>query len=195
MCPDTHRNSFVLLSIWTTYLMLMRYSVLIDIELVARTGGIRVLLHALADGPLEMAPIIASAFLYIVDSPRTRAYLHPGTHLEASYDILAGLHYLTESRWHFQQWQMHTAKGLTTRRRWKAPRRLSYQCSGRGVVGNRKHEPWSFVLNPIRSHVLFDTQQAGIACFGWWVAYTVTRNQGKQNSVLPLIILFHFPPL
>lgn len=83
--------------------MLMRYSVLIDIELVARTGGIRVLLHALADGPLEMAPIIASAFLYIVDSPRTRAYLHPGTDLEASYDILAGLHYLTESRWHFQQ--------------------------------------------------------------------------------------------
>lgn len=58
--------------------------VLIDIELVARTGGIRVLLHALAEGPLEMAPILASAFLYIADSPRTRAYLHPGTDLEVS---------------------------------------------------------------------------------------------------------------
>ncbi|CAL1712811.1 unnamed protein product [Somion occarium] len=55
---------------------------LIDVELVARAGGIRVLLHALAEGPLEMAPLLASAFLYIVDSPRTRAYLHPGTDLE-----------------------------------------------------------------------------------------------------------------
>ncbi|THH23167.1 hypothetical protein EUX98_g8011 [Antrodiella citrinella] len=55
---------------------------LIDIELMAKTGGIRVLLHALAEGPLEMAPIISSAFLYIVDSPRTRAYLHPGIDLE-----------------------------------------------------------------------------------------------------------------
>ncbi|KAJ3479559.1 hypothetical protein NLI96_g8977 [Meripilus lineatus] len=55
---------------------------LIDIELVARTDGIRVLLHALAEGPLEMAPLLSSAFLYIADSPRTRAYLHPGTDLE-----------------------------------------------------------------------------------------------------------------
>lgn len=66
---------------------------LIDVELVARTGGIRVLLHALAEGPLEMAPILASAFLYIADSPRTRAYLHPGTDLE-----------------------MHTVKDLITRK-------------------------------------------------------------------------------
>ncbi|KAH9950606.1 Rapamycin-insensitive companion of mTOR, N-term-domain-containing protein [Amylocystis lapponica] len=55
---------------------------LIDIELMARTGGIRVLLHALAEGPPEMAPMLSSAFLYIVDSPRTRAYLNPGTDLE-----------------------------------------------------------------------------------------------------------------
>ncbi|RPD54648.1 hypothetical protein L226DRAFT_535797 [Lentinus tigrinus ALCF2SS1-7] len=55
---------------------------LIDIELMARTGGIRVLLHALAEGPLEMAPLLAAAFLHIIDSPRTRAYLHPGTDLE-----------------------------------------------------------------------------------------------------------------
>ncbi|THG99686.1 hypothetical protein EW026_g2711 [Hermanssonia centrifuga] len=55
---------------------------LIDIDLVARTGGLRVLLHALAEGPLEMAPILSSAFLYIADSPRTRAYLHPGIDLE-----------------------------------------------------------------------------------------------------------------
>ncbi|KAH9889877.1 Rapamycin-insensitive companion of mTOR, N-term-domain-containing protein [Cubamyces lactineus] len=55
---------------------------LIDIELMARTGGIRVLLHALAEGPLEMAPLLSQAFLHIIDSPKTRAYLHPGTDLE-----------------------------------------------------------------------------------------------------------------
>ncbi|KAI0643109.1 Rapamycin-insensitive companion of mTOR, N-term-domain-containing protein [Trametes meyenii] len=55
---------------------------LIDIELMARTGGIRVLLHALAEGPPEMAPLLSTAFLHIVDSPKTRAYLHPGTDLE-----------------------------------------------------------------------------------------------------------------
>ena len=61
--------------------------VLIDIDLVARTGGIRLLLHALADGPLEMAPMISSAFIFIADSPLTRAYLHPGTDLEVRLHI------------------------------------------------------------------------------------------------------------
>jgi hypothetical protein len=56
--------------------------VLIDIDLVSRTGGMRALLQALVDGPVEIAPIIASAFLYIVDAPRTRAYLRPGFELE-----------------------------------------------------------------------------------------------------------------
>ncbi|KAI9064633.1 hypothetical protein FKP32DRAFT_1648919 [Trametes sanguinea] len=55
---------------------------LIDIELMARTGGVRVLLHALAEGPLEMATLLSAAFLHIVDSPKTRVYLHPGTDLE-----------------------------------------------------------------------------------------------------------------
>lgn len=54
----------------------------VDIELLARTDGIRFLLHALADGPTEIAPVLASTFLHIVDSPRTRAYLHVGTDLE-----------------------------------------------------------------------------------------------------------------
>lgn len=55
---------------------------LIDVDLVARTGGIRFLLHALGEGPLEMGPILAATFLYIVDSPHTRAYLNVGTDLE-----------------------------------------------------------------------------------------------------------------
>jgi len=56
--------------------------VLIDIDLVSRTGGLRVLLQALADGPHELAPAIVTAFLYLVDAPRTRSYLHPGSDLE-----------------------------------------------------------------------------------------------------------------
>ncbi|PCH40022.1 hypothetical protein WOLCODRAFT_136614 [Wolfiporia cocos MD-104 SS10] len=54
----------------------------LDIELMAKTGGIRVLLHALADGPPEMSPFLASVFLHIVDCPRTRVYLRPGIDLE-----------------------------------------------------------------------------------------------------------------
>lgn len=49
---------------------------------MARTGGIRVLLQSLVDGPIEVGQILATAFLYIVDAPRTRAYLHPGTDIE-----------------------------------------------------------------------------------------------------------------
>jgi large subunit ribosomal protein L17e len=53
-----------------------------DIDLLARSGGMKVLLHVLGDGPSELAPIIASAFLHIIDSPRTRASLCVGTDIE-----------------------------------------------------------------------------------------------------------------
>lgn len=56
--------------------------VLLDIDLVARTGGIRFLLHALGEGPMELGPILAATFLSIIDSPRTRSYLSVGTDLE-----------------------------------------------------------------------------------------------------------------
>ena len=46
------------------------------------TGGTRVLFQALAEGPQELVSLIAMAFLYIVDAPKTRAYMHPGTDLE-----------------------------------------------------------------------------------------------------------------
>lgn len=59
-----------------------KIEVLIDIDLVARSGGIRFLLHALGEGPVEVGPILAATFLHIIDSPRTRAYLHLGTDLE-----------------------------------------------------------------------------------------------------------------
>lgn len=56
--------------------------VLLDIDLIHRCEGMKVLLQSLSDGPFELAPVLAMAFLTITDSPRTRAYLHPGTDLE-----------------------------------------------------------------------------------------------------------------
>ncbi|KAJ7107266.1 Rapamycin-insensitive companion of mTOR, N-term-domain-containing protein, partial [Mycena crocata] len=60
----------------------------IDTDLIARTGGMRFLLHALGEGPLELAPILASAFLHIIDSPRTRAYLQVGADLEMAFSAV-----------------------------------------------------------------------------------------------------------
>lgn len=65
---------------------------------MTRTGGIRLLLHALAEGPDEMAPLISSAFLYIVDHPRTRAYLHLGTDLEVKQFVFDGLFLLKSNQ-------------------------------------------------------------------------------------------------
>lgn len=59
--------------------------VLIDIDLVSRTGGIGFLLHVLGEGPAELTPILATTFLHIVDSPRTRVYLRVGMDLEVRY--------------------------------------------------------------------------------------------------------------
>ncbi|KAF7968453.1 hypothetical protein HWV62_30533 [Athelia sp. TMB] len=61
---------------------------LLDIDLVARTGGIRFLLHALGEGPLELGPILAATFLSIIDSPRTRSYLTVGTDLEIALSAI-----------------------------------------------------------------------------------------------------------
>lgn len=55
-----------------------------DIDLLVRCGGLRVLLHSLAEAPGESTPLLASIFLYIVDLPRTRGYLRPGSDLEVS---------------------------------------------------------------------------------------------------------------
>jgi large subunit ribosomal protein L17e len=60
------------------------FAVLMDTDLLARSGGLRVLLHVMGEGPHELAPIIASAFLHIVDSPRTRVYLSIGTDIEVT---------------------------------------------------------------------------------------------------------------
>ncbi|THV00832.1 hypothetical protein K435DRAFT_827891 [Dendrothele bispora CBS 962.96] len=56
--------------------------IVLDTDLVARTGGVRALLHAIGEGPLEITPLLAFTFLHLVDSPRTRVYLNVGTDLE-----------------------------------------------------------------------------------------------------------------
>lgn len=58
---------------------------MIDIELMYRTDGIRSLIQAISDGPVELAPLIVSAFLSIVDAPRTRVYLRPDVDLEVRF--------------------------------------------------------------------------------------------------------------
>ena len=58
---------------------------LIDVDLMAWTNGTRVLFQALAEGPVDLIPLIALAFLYIIDAPKTREYMHPGTDLEVSH--------------------------------------------------------------------------------------------------------------
>lgn len=55
---------------------------LIDIDLLFRTEGLRPLLQTLVEGPHELSPTLASAFLYLVDAPRTRVYFNPGLDLE-----------------------------------------------------------------------------------------------------------------
>lgn len=58
--------------------------VLVDIDFMSRCGGTKVLFQALGEGPVELVPLIATAFLYIIDAPKTRSYLHPGTDFEVS---------------------------------------------------------------------------------------------------------------
>ncbi|EJD50823.1 hypothetical protein AURDEDRAFT_111977 [Auricularia subglabra TFB-10046 SS5] len=55
---------------------------MLDIDLVFRTGGMRVLLSVLAEGPEEFASVLVTTFLYIIDMPATRGYFNPGTDLE-----------------------------------------------------------------------------------------------------------------
>lgn len=55
---------------------------LIDIKLMSETGGLRLLLHVLGEGSVEMSSLLSTVFLHIVDSPRTRVYLRSGVDLE-----------------------------------------------------------------------------------------------------------------
>jgi rapamycin-insensitive companion of mTOR len=56
--------------------------VLIDVQCVARSGGMRVLLQILSEGPPALASLLSPVFLYIIDSPSTRKHFRPGKDLE-----------------------------------------------------------------------------------------------------------------
>jgi len=75
--------------------------VIIDIDLAARTGAIRFLLHVLGEGPIEIAPILAAVFLHLIDSPKKRAYIRVGTDLEVSILRWSILRFLT---WMLIRW-------------------------------------------------------------------------------------------
>lgn len=53
-----------------------------DLPLLLRAGGIATLLHALSDGPFDLAPAIAQVLIYLIDKPSTRRYLRPELDLE-----------------------------------------------------------------------------------------------------------------
>lgn len=55
---------------------------LIDVQCVARAGGMRVLLQILSEGPPALASLLSPVFLYILDSPSTRKHFRPGKDLE-----------------------------------------------------------------------------------------------------------------
>ncbi|KAF9452980.1 hypothetical protein P691DRAFT_720833 [Macrolepiota fuliginosa MF-IS2] len=61
---------------------------LIDIDSLTRTGGLRLLLQVLGDGPAELTPMLTAAFLQIADSPQTRAYLRVGCDLEVALSTI-----------------------------------------------------------------------------------------------------------
>ncbi|KAL1921894.1 uncharacterized protein VTP21DRAFT_10536 [Calcarisporiella thermophila] len=53
-----------------------------NISLVVKGGGMRALLHALVDGPRELADTLPITLLYILDAPATRCYVRSGVDLE-----------------------------------------------------------------------------------------------------------------
>ncbi|CAG8628166.1 8090_t:CDS:10, partial [Acaulospora morrowiae] len=50
--------------------------------LITRCGGMRILLQALMDGPLELSEYLVMALLYVIDTPDSRDCIRPGVDLE-----------------------------------------------------------------------------------------------------------------
>ncbi|CAE6437545.1 unnamed protein product [Rhizoctonia solani] len=98
--------------------------VLIDIELVSKSGGLRSVLTALTDGPAELAPIIAQVFLHIIDAPRTRRYLTPGVDLEIALSGITDAYVKTPG--HKERMRTCTKVVCTILRSWSG---LIYLCS------------------------------------------------------------------
>ncbi|KAL8290440.1 hypothetical protein RQP46_002698 [Phenoliferia psychrophenolica] len=53
-----------------------------DVQLLVAAEGLRVVLQALSDGPHDLSPHLAMAFLWVADRPDTRQFLRPGLDIE-----------------------------------------------------------------------------------------------------------------
>ncbi|KAG9090609.1 hypothetical protein FRC06_000953, partial [Ceratobasidium sp. 370] len=97
---------------------------LIDIELVCKSGGLRTVLGALTDGPAELAPVLAQVFLHIIDTPRTRRYLTPGVDLEVALSGITDAYGKTPG--HRERMRTCSRVICTILRSWSG---LAYLCS------------------------------------------------------------------
>ncbi|KAF8606948.1 hypothetical protein BDV93DRAFT_331061 [Ceratobasidium sp. AG-I] len=105
-------------------LMTLAEIVLIDIELVSKSGGMRTVLSALTDGPPELAPVLARVFLHIIDTPRTRRYLTPGVDLEIALSGITDAYGKTPG--HRERMRTCSKVTCTILRSWSG---LAYLCS------------------------------------------------------------------
>ncbi|QRV92421.1 STE16 protein [Ceratobasidium sp. AG-Ba] len=97
---------------------------LIDIELVCKSGGLRTVLGALTDGPAELAPVLAQVFLHLIDTPRTRRYLTPGVDLEVALSGITDAYGKTPG--HRERMRICSKVICTILRSWSG---LAYLCS------------------------------------------------------------------
>lgn len=58
------------------------FLVILDVALVVRSGGLRVLIQALIDGQHGISEVLIQSVLYVLDTPDKRRYLRPGVELE-----------------------------------------------------------------------------------------------------------------
>ena len=49
---------------------------------ITQCGGMRVLLQALIDGPMEISEYLMMSLLYVIDTPDSRECIRPGVDLE-----------------------------------------------------------------------------------------------------------------
>lgn len=157
---------------------------------MARCGGIRVLLHGLAEAPPEVTPLLASIFLHIIDSPDTRSYLEPGTDLEVNWLARFIEIRLNFDRWHSRESLMPMVKVPNIRTECGDAQELLLWCFAHGAV-RPFHNPISrvcFQLSQVtRSHLFLH---------GWYVCHsnsyrhfenTLSANKGLPSSALLFI--------
>ncbi|GAA93563.1 uncharacterized protein L969DRAFT_89176 [Mixia osmundae IAM 14324] len=60
---------------------------LIDIDLLARSGGLKRLLQSVNEGPSALSPMLAGVFAHLLDLPASRSYFRPGIDLQSSLGV------------------------------------------------------------------------------------------------------------